>query len=559
YPYISSSSKKFRIGDGIEKIVEIDSNLHYTENYYYKKAFNSLKDAKIYLKKYPNVKYAREIKDYWDKKYFSKCNSINGCKEYLNNIPWGKYKTSAKTKLEKYYFKECSNITGCETYLEKYPNGKYVKQAKNKLENLYYKKAKDDIYYANQYFKKFPKGKYITQIKNIIDNYYWKECQDLESCKIYLENVPYGKHIKQAKEVVKNTWFKIYGGSKKDELWIHSFVEVSDGYVLAGYTKSNSNGGEDGWVFKINKNGELIWQNHFGGEKDDEFNAIVKTNDGFILSGWSNSFAPKSKGWILKIDKKGNYINQNHFGVNRSWFADIIQFNNIFVNVGLKNEHFWILSIDNYLNKVGENSYKENPNGEGFNSAINTRDGGFIAVGNSWYSDSRFADGAIFKFNKNAYKEWARFYKNKNEFNSVIEAKNGYIAVGYTESDNNSNGWIIKIDKNGNKIWGKTIGDEINYVLTSIVKDKNGYIIGGWEGKKDNVYLIKINENGNKIWEKIFGGNQKAFTWGLFKDKEGNLIIPANYLYNDGEQDAWIIKISRELIKKWDEEAKANK
>ena len=554
YEYV----KKFRIGDGIEKIVEIDSNLHYTENYYYKKAFNSLKDAKIYLKKYPNVKYAREIKDYWDKKYFSKCNSINGCKEYLNNIPWGKYKTSAKTKLEKYYFKECSNITGCETYLEKYPNGKYAKQAKNKLENLYYKEAKDDIYYANQYFKKFPKGKYITQIKNIIDNYYWKECQDLKSCKIYVKKVPYGKHIKEAKEIVKNTWFKTYGGNKKDELWIHSFVETKDGYVLAGYSESYSNGGEDGWIFKIDKNGNKLWQNHFGGKKDDEFNAIVKTNNGFIVSGWSKSVASKNKGWILKVDKNGNYINQNHFGVNRSWFLDIIQFNNIFVNVGSTDNHFWILSIDNYLNKVGENSYKYNNNNiEEFYSIIYTNNGGFVAVGYSYYN-SKFYDGAIFKFNKNGHKEWVKILKNHN-FYSIIEAKNGYVVVGNTKDDNNFNGSIIKIDKNGNKIWEKTIGDEINYVLTSIVKDKNGYIIGGWEGKKDNVYLIKINENGNKIWEKTFGGNQKAFTWGLFKDKEGNLIIPANYLYNDGEQDAWIIKISKELIKKWDEEAKATK
>jgi len=553
--------KTFRLGDGVEKVISVNSKINYTEKYYYKKAFDSLKDAKVYLEKYPNGKYVKEIKNYWDKKYFSKCDTIYGCQDYLNNISWGKYKTSAKNRIEKYYFQRSNDINGCETYLEKYPNGKYAKKIRKKLEKMYYERAKNDIDYADKYVKFFPKGKNISYIKNIRDNYYWTKCQDLKSCKIYVKKVPYGKHIKEAKEIVKNTWFKTYGGNKKDELWIHSFVETKDGYVLAGYSKSYSNGGEDGWIFKIDKNGNKLWQNHFGGKKDDEFNAIVKTDNGFIVSGWSESVASKSKGWILKVDKNGNYINQNHFGVNSSGFVDIIQFNNIFVNVGSKDKHFWILSIDNYLNKVGENSYKYNNNGEDFFSIIYTNNGGFVAVGDSYYN-SKFCDGAIFKFN-NRHKEWVKILKNHN-FSSIIEAKNGYIVVGSTKDDNNFNGSIIKIDKNGNKIWEKTFGGKKDDEFASIVKMKNGYIVSGWTWSKgngkDDVWLIKIDENGNKIWEKTFGGKGIDFTWGLFKGKEGNLIIPATtYSYGAGNGDAWVIKISKELLKKWDEDAKATK
>ncbi len=104
--------KSFRIGNGVEKIVEANSNIHYTEKYYYIKAKKSkkVKDYWTYLKKYPHGKYVTIAKNYLDGYYWKRCNSIDGCKAYLSKIPWGIHRTKAKEKLKTLYYQETNRI-----------------------------------------------------------------------------------------------------------------------------------------------------------------------------------------------------------------------------------------------------------------------------------------------------------------------------------------------------------------------------------------------------------------------------------------------------------------
>jgi len=433
---------------------------------------------------------------------------------------------------------------------------------------MYYERANTDIYYADKYVNLFPKGKYISDIKNIIDNYYWKKCQDLNSCKIYIKKVSYGKHIKQAKEILKNTWFKTYGGSKKDELWVHSFVETKDGYVLAGYSKSYTNGAWDGWIFKIDKNGNKLWQNHFGGKKNDEFNGIVATDDGFMISGWTQIRKNNIDGWILKIDQKGNKIWENKYGGDKEdYLGDILYLrNNRYISVGNFHSHNieygFLLNFYSNGKTINKKFLKRSGNKKNSFSSIYRDKNNLFLIG---YSIKSTKNGWIVKMDKNENILWNRVYKSSKyeKLYNMIKAKNGYLVVGIHNKDNRD-GLIMKIDNKGNQIWKKTYGGDKIDGLSSIIQIDNGYLVAGGTFSKGNgkcdVWLMKIDENGNKIWEKTFGGRGIDFTWGLFKDKEGNLIIPATTAsYGSGDEDAWIIKISKELLKKWDEDTKAIK
>ena len=104
--------KSFRIGDNLQKIVEVNSEIHYAEKYYYSKAKKSgkAKDYWTYLKEYPHGKYVATVKNYLDKYYWDRCNSIDNCKTYLSKITWGKYKSQAKQKLEDLYYKKANRV-----------------------------------------------------------------------------------------------------------------------------------------------------------------------------------------------------------------------------------------------------------------------------------------------------------------------------------------------------------------------------------------------------------------------------------------------------------------
>jgi hypothetical protein len=211
----------------------------------------------------------------------------------------------------------------------------------------------------------------------------------------------------------------------------------------------NSRGGFDYWIVKIDKHGNVEWDNTIGGNDDDLLISVASTKDGgFILGGYSISGISGEKTsmcrgqydyWIVKISCTGKVEWDKTIG-GSSW---------------------------DYLKSVEQ-----------------TSDGGYI-VGGYTYSD-RSGD--------------------KTENNK-----------GFTDY------WIVKLNKNGNIQWDKTIGGKGDDILTSIQQTASGYIIGGSSFSNDligepfntrtdyNYLFTKIDINGNLQWNKMVGGNNQDF------------------------------------------------
>ena len=101
-----------------------------------------------------------------------------------------------------------------------------------------------------------------------------------------------------------------YGGVSIDESY--TAIETFDGnYILAGTTRSQGNGGYDGWIIKINQDGNVIWDQTYGGSLDDKIYSVTESIDGSKLTfcGYSRSYNNQSDDiWILQIDATGNEI-----------------------------------------------------------------------------------------------------------------------------------------------------------------------------------------------------------------------------------------------------------
>jgi len=121
-------------------------------------------------------------------------------------------------------------------------------------------------------------------------------------------------------------WEKSFGGSNNEEGKVSLFTQ--DSSLIVG-TVSNSTDGDltknyglnDYWVFSIDGSGNLIWQRSFGGSRADVLKDILKTDDGFIIGGSSNSFdgnLTENKGlsdvWFVKIYSNGVLNWQTSYG-----------------------------------------------------------------------------------------------------------------------------------------------------------------------------------------------------------------------------------------------------
>lgn len=99
-------------------------------------------------------------------------------------------------------------------------------------------------------------------------------------------------------------WQRHYGGSADEEGL--DVVAENDGYVIVGYTKSTKNLSSDLYLLKIDLDGLVVWKRSYGGEGNDGGEAIVKVDDGYVMTGFSDSTSDKGREmYLLKVDKEG--------------------------------------------------------------------------------------------------------------------------------------------------------------------------------------------------------------------------------------------------------------
>jgi hypothetical protein len=113
-------------------------------------------------------------------------------------------------------------------------------------------------------------------------------------------------------------WKKTYGGSDIDQAFgiektnNNSYLIVGRSNSTDG-DKTNSIGNFDAWVVHINDHGELLWQKSFGGTDFDAATAIHKTRNGnFVIAGNTRGSQGESLNngendyWLFEIDNFAN-------------------------------------------------------------------------------------------------------------------------------------------------------------------------------------------------------------------------------------------------------------
>ncbi len=84
-------------------------------------------------------------------------------------------------------------------------------------------------------------------------------------------------------------WERTFGGPQSEYGWAMA-ATTDGGYVLAGQTDSFGAGDKDGYLVKVNAEGEEIWSQTYGGLKEDRLFSIDQSSDGgFVLIGTTKS------------------------------------------------------------------------------------------------------------------------------------------------------------------------------------------------------------------------------------------------------------------------------
>ncbi len=105
-------------------------------------------------------------------------------------------------------------------------------------------------------------------------------------------------------------WQNDYGISNGHDQGNEIIQTEDGGYLVMGWT-SIQNSNRDVWLFKIDSLGNMLWDKKYGSWFFEECKDILEVEDGYVLVGYqyqSPILDEGSRGYILKIDKEGNLL-----------------------------------------------------------------------------------------------------------------------------------------------------------------------------------------------------------------------------------------------------------
>tara|TARA_R110002074_G_scaffold149035_8_gene301368 strand:- start:1242 stop:2585 length:1344 start_codon:yes stop_codon:yes gene_type:complete len=208
-------------------------------------------------------------------------------------------------------------------------------------------------------------------------------------------------------------WRGYFGGTNNDRAH-GVVQTNDGGFVMAGFTESddfdisNTNGSYDFWVVKVDTFGNLIWEQSFGGEGIEVSYDIAKTTDnGFVVVG--NTFSTngdillnhgESDMWMIKLDEEGNLIWEQTYGGSQFDLAQAVvqsKDGGFLITGNSKSDDkdsslnngendIWVVKTNAFGDLVWEKSFGGSGLDFGFDLLENT-DGSIIIAGESSSTD----------------------------------------------------------------------------------------------------------------------------------------------------------------------------
>ncbi len=295
----------------------------------------------------------------------------------------------------------------------------------------------------------------------------------------------------------------------------HSIQVTGDkNYIVTGYTESKGQGAGDVWVLKFDKNGERIWEKTFGGSSLDTGEAVLQTKDkGYIVVGNTESKgAGLSDIWVLKLDKDGNLLWDKTFGGEKPDRAKSIQIteDSGYIIAGTTESKgegaydIWVFKLDKHGTVLCDKTYGGEQS-ETANSILQTKDKGYIIAGRTSSKGAGKSDIWVMKLNKDGGLEWDKTFggTEEEEGNFIVQTKDkGYIIAGRRTKTTRIEALILKLDKDGNVAWEKDFTENHKNIINAIqqTKDKGYICAGGKQPQNSNnidLWILKLDKNGD--------------------------------------------------------------
>jgi len=315
-------------------------------------------------------------------------------------------------------------------------------------------------------------------------------------------------------------WSKTYGGTGNDAGtgWT---VQTSDGgYAIAGYTKSFGAGGSDFWLIKIDADGNMQWNNTYGGALDEVSDDMCSTSDGgYAISGYTRSFgAGGQDAYLVKTNSIGDLQwNMTYGGAGDEQAMHVTQSSDGGYVLGGYTKSFGAGDNDAWLIKTdaaGVMQWNMTYGGTGNDLGIHvlqTGDGGYALAGSTSSFGAGSNDAWLIKTDAAGAMQWNKTYGGTGDDSgqALVQCSDGGYAIVCITTSFGAGGmdcWFVKTDAAGVMQWNMTYGTTTSELgINAIQTADGGYGIVGWNFVNGQDFVLyKTDADGNLEWNMTY-------------------------------------------------------
>ena len=361
-------------------------------------------------------------------------------------------------------------------------------------------------------------------------------------------------------------WQQCFGGSETDIAY--DIVQVDGGYFVLGGTNSDDgdisfiHGVSDVWCVKIDNSGNLIWEKTYGGSNGEggfrgfkemgslNFYIVGKTtsNDGDISN---NPYPGISNLWVIKIDSSGTILWERVIGNNVGFMYEM--------NAAPTSDGGYLAGL--YGTPQGAGS----GNVECITQSTSKPDAILFKLdsnGNKEWEQCYGGSGhdGIVRLLEIDDGYLVAAYGGSNDGDLQGSGWHGEMDI-----------WLIRTDLLGNIIWQKCYGGSRNDTPFRIFQTANGgFTVFGTTQSNDgdvsgnhslseyhnDIWVIKISGDGELLYQKCFGGEvDERMYFGAIKKSDYNYVIAGSTNFGPSydvqctphsfiDPDFWVFEIS---------------
>jgi hypothetical protein len=311
---------------------------------------------------------------------------------------------------------------------------------------------------------------------------------------------------------------KFYGTAGMNQAY--TLTEVSDGFILSGYSIKDSRTDKDILIIKADQNGNKVWERRIETGKDEIARDLTVQNGEILITGMQIQANGFSQAFFISLNSSGQVIDERKFGrdsVNEDAYhisklagGDFLV-GGIRDSAGNKNMYLTRIAPDSVVWEFNIGSVDQD---DALNRVIQVDNGDLLWCGTAARSAGSnircvlsTSSGTVkwsYEYDINSSDEYGRNIEQTSDGNFIIAGSRGKEGTG------NENLLLVKINSNGYKDWesrpvsGKSGGYSIKRVSTG------GYIVAGFK-QVDNAtdqLLLRVNEGGSTTWERTYGGSR---------------------------------------------------